>query len=59
MFEKLLGSTLGVAADIATVAIAPVVVAADLTRAVTKPVADAATEVVAVVSEGVRDLTKR
>lgn len=34
------GSLLGVVSDVAKIAIAPVVVAAEVTRAVTKPIAD-------------------
>lgn len=41
-----LGSLLGVVSDVARIAVAPVAVTADLTRAVTKPVADAVEEVV-------------
>ena len=38
------GSLLGIASDFAKVAIAPVSIAADLARAVTKPIADVATD---------------
>jgi hypothetical protein len=47
------GSLLGVVSDLTKIAVAPVVVAADLTRSVTKPVAD---EVTAAVKQIQKDL---
>ena len=40
------GSLFGVVSDVAKIAVAPVVIAADVTRAVTKPVADEVTSMV-------------
>lgn len=50
----MLGSLLGVATDLIKIAAAPVEIAVDITRAATKPVADAAQEV----AKEVKDLTK-
>lgn len=50
----MLSSLLGIVTDVAKVAIAPVEIAVELTRAVTKPVADAATELVKDVKDEVK-----
>ena len=50
----MLKSLLGVVTDVVEIAAAPVEIAADVTRAVTKPVADAAKETV----KGVKEITK-
>ena len=50
----MLKSLFGIVEDVAKIAVAPVKVAADLTRAVTKPLADAAESV----ADEVEDLTK-
>jgi hypothetical protein len=42
----MLGSLLGVLGDVVKVAVAPVVIAANVTRAITKPIAEAADELV-------------
>lgn len=47
----------GLLSDVIKIAVAPVQVAADLTRVVTKPLADAAEEVVKEVKETSKDLT--
>ena len=52
------GSLLGIATDIVKIAAAPVEIAADLTRAVTKPIADAATETAKAVKTETKDLLK-
>lgn len=52
------GSLLGVVTDVVKIAAAPVEIAADLTRAVTKPIADAATETVKVVKSETKDAFK-
>lgn len=52
------GSLLGVATDLVKIAAAPVEIAADLTRAVTKPIADAATETAKAVKAETKDLLK-
>lgn len=41
MFGSLLKGTIGIVGDVAKVVIAPVAVAVDVTRAATKPIADA------------------
>lgn len=51
------GSIFGVVKDLAEIAIAPVEIAADVTRAVTKPTADFVGEVVDEVKEVTKDLT--
>lgn len=48
-------SIFGVAADVVKIAVAPVEVAADLTRVVTKPVADIARDITDTVKEVTRD----
>ncbi len=50
----MLGSLFGLGKDLATIVTAPVEIAIDLTRVVTKPVADVAKEI----TTGVKDLTK-
>lgn len=45
MLGSLIKSTLGVVTDVATVVVAPVAIAVDATRAVTKPVAEAVEDV--------------
>lgn len=47
------GSLLGVVTDVAKITVAPVAVAADLTRAVTQPLAEVAEEIVDSVKEAV------
>ncbi|WP_339733167.1 hypothetical protein [uncultured Pseudomonas sp.] len=49
------GSLAGLVGDVLKVAVAPVSVAVDVTRAVTKPLADAATEVAKEVKEQLTD----
>ena len=51
------GSIFGVVGDVAKVIAAPVKIAADLTRAVTKPIADAAEDCAKAVEDEIRDLT--
>lgn len=46
MFGNMLGSLVGVASDVVKIATAPVEIALDVTRAVTKPIADVAQEAV-------------
>lgn len=53
----MLDSLFGVIGDVVKIAAAPVEIASDMTRAVTKPLADAAQEAAREVKEGVRDLT--
>jgi hypothetical protein len=55
MFGKMFEDVVGVAADIAKVAIAPVAIAATVTREVTKPVADAVQDAAEAVQEGLVD----
>lgn len=50
-------SLFGVVGDVAKVAIAPVEIALDVTRVVTKSVADMATGLTKEIKEGLRDLT--
>ncbi len=50
----MLGSLFGLGKDLVSIATAPVEVAVDLVRVVTKPVADVAKDITA----GVKDLTK-
>lgn len=52
------GSLLGVATDLVKIATAPVEIAADITRAVTKPIADAATETTKAIKAETKDLLK-
>ena len=52
------GSLLGVATDLVKIAAAPVEIAADITRAVTKPISDAATETAKTVKTETKDLLK-
>lgn len=49
-------SLLGIVEDVAKIAIAPVKIAADLTRTVTKPVADAAEAVAKEVEEVTKEV---
>ena len=51
-------SLFGLVEDTVKIVAAPVEVAVDLTRIVTKPVADLSQEVVDVVKEGVKDATE-
>lgn len=53
MFKSLFGLT----KDIADIAIAPVEIAIDVTRAVTKPIADLSREAVEEVKEATKDIT--
>jgi hypothetical protein len=48
-------SLIGIATDIVKVVAAPVEIVADVTRAITKPIADAAQEVVQSVKEEISD----
>ncbi|QDP49872.1 hypothetical protein [uncultured Marinobacter sp.] len=50
----MLGSILGIVEDVAKIAIAPVKIAADMTRTVTKPMADAAVDA----ADSVEEATK-
>jgi hypothetical protein len=50
------GSLLGVATDLVKVAVAPVEIAADVARVITKPAADLAQEVTKEVKEATRDV---
>ena len=50
------GSLLGIATDLVKVAVAPVEIAADVARVVTKPAADLAQEAVKEVKEATRDV---
>ena len=50
------GSLLGIATDLVKVAVAPVEIAADVARVITKPVADIAEEVTKEVNEATRDV---
>lgn len=50
-------SILGLGKDIIDIATAPIEIAVDATRVVTKPLADCAKETVKAVKEGVDDLT--
>lgn len=47
-------SLIGIVEDCAKIVIAPVAIAADVTRAVTKPIADVATDTV----NGMREITR-
>jgi hypothetical protein len=49
------GSLFGLVEDVVKVAVAPVSIAADVTRCVTKPVADFATEIAQDVKDSCRD----
>lgn len=51
-------SLIGLVSDVAKVAVAPVEIAVDVTRAMTKPVADMATEMTKEVKDGLKDLTE-
>lgn len=51
----MLGSLIGVLGDAVKIVAAPIEIAADLTRAVTRPMADAATQVAKDVKESVLD----
>jgi hypothetical protein len=51
---EMLGSILGIVEDVAKIAIAPVKIAADMTRTVTKPMADAAVDA----ADSVEEATK-
>jgi hypothetical protein len=51
------GSLLGVVTDVVKVAVAPVEIALDVTRVVTKPIADLAEEAAAEVKEVTKDIT--
>jgi methionine synthase II (cobalamin-independent) len=53
MFDSLFG----IVSDVAKTVSAPVKIAADLTRAVTKPIADAAEDCAKAVEDEIRDLT--
>lgn len=55
----MLKSLFGIASDVVKVAVAPIEIAADATRAVTKPLADAAQEVVKEVKAAAQDKTGR
>ena len=44
-------SLIGIVTDVVTIAAAPIEIAADLTRAATKPIAEAAKEIVADIKE--------
>lgn len=55
MLGSLLKSTLGAVGDVAKVVIAPVAIAADVTRAVTKPLAEVVEEVAEDIHETLRD----
>ena len=50
-------SLLGLAEDVASIAVAPVEIAVDVTRAVTKPIADTAQEAAAAVKNEARKVT--
>lgn len=50
-------SLLGIVSDVATVVTAPVEIALDVTRVVTKPIADLAEEAAAEVKEATKDIT--
>lgn len=50
----MLGSLFGIVTDVAKVVVAPVAIAAEVTRAVTKPIADGAEAVVEEVKEALR-----
>lgn len=50
------GSLIGIASDLTKIAIAPVKIAADVTRTVTEPVANAATEAAKEIEEITKDL---
>lgn len=50
MFGKLLKAAAGIGSDVASVAVAPVAIAASVAREITKPVADAARDTVEAVT---------
>jgi len=52
------GSLFGIVGDVVKVAIAPVEIALDVTRTVTKPIADMATDLTKEVKDGLKDLTE-
>lgn len=56
MFGKLFDDVIGVASDAAKIAVAPIAIAATVTRAATKPIADVAKDVVDDVREGLNEL---
>ena len=55
MFGDLIKSTLGITGDVLKVVAAPVVIAAEVTRAATKPIGDAMEEVTEDVKDSLRD----
>lgn len=55
MFGDLIKSTIGIAGDVVKVVAAPVVIAAEVTRAATKPIGEAAEEVAKDVKDSLRD----
>jgi hypothetical protein len=54
MFGSMLNSLVGVASDVVKVVAAPVEIALDVTRAVTKPIADVAQEAVKEIKKDLR-----
>lgn len=50
-------SLVGLVTDVAKITVAPIEVAVDLTRVVTKPLADAAEEIASEVKETTQDIT--
>ncbi len=52
------GSLVGIVTDVAKIAVAPIEIALDTTRVVTKPVADLTQEVVKEVKKASEELTK-
>lgn len=51
-------SLFGIVGDVVKVAVAPVEVALDVTRAVTKPIGDMAADLTKEVKDGLKDLTE-
>ena len=52
------GSLIGIVTDVVKVVAAPIEIAVDVTRVVTKPIADLAEEAVSEVKEATRDITE-
>ncbi len=57
MLGNLISSTVNLAEDVATIAVAPVQIGVDVTRLVTAPVAAVAAETAAVFKDGVDEVT--